>query len=91
MIINELVSNALKHGFPAGRRGEVFVQLRRNDGSYVLRVKDTGVGLSRETDWEKPKTLGLRLVRTLVGQLDGTMEVRSKGGTEFVVTFPHQA
>jgi PAS domain S-box-containing protein len=84
LIINELVSNALKYAFPQGRRGEIFVNLLRDgDGKLVLTVKDDGVGLPEDLDIADTPSLGLQLVNTLVKQLDGTIEVGRKGGTEF--------
>jgi len=84
LIINELVSNALKYAFPQGRRGEIFVNLLRDgDDKLVLMVKDNGIGLPEGLDVTDTPSLGLQLVSTLVKQLDGTMEVRRKGGTEF--------
>jgi len=88
MIINELVSNAMKHGFPNGRTGEVQVQLRCGDDAYVLRVKDNGIGLPAGMDWQHPASLGLRLVNALVRQIEGALEVSHQEGAEFVVTFP---
>ena len=84
LIINELVSNALKYAFPQGRRGEIFVNLLRDgDGKLVLMVKDDGVGLPEDLDIADTPSLGLQLVNTLVKQLDGTIEVGRKDGTEF--------
>ena len=91
LIINELVSNALKHGFPEERTGRVMVELSRDDGQQLLlRVSDDGVGLSRDFDPEKTVTLGLQLVRNLASQLGGhlTVESPAAGGTVILVTFP---
>jgi len=84
LIINELVSNALKYAFPDGRRGEIVVDLARNgDGKLILTVKDDGVGLPKGMDITDTPSLGLQLVTTLVKQLDGTLEVDSTNGTAF--------
>src|SRR5271157_186680 len=84
LIINELVSNALKYAFPQGRKGEIFVNLLRDgDGKLILMVKDDGVGLPEDLEIADAPSLGLQLVNTLVRQLDGTIEVGRKGGTEF--------
>jgi two-component sensor histidine kinase/tetratricopeptide (TPR) repeat protein len=93
LIINELVSNALKHGFPniAAHRdgaGEIHVDLRRGPESGVrLMVSDNGAGFSKAFDVEQCQSLGLKLVRVLVRQLNGDMELRAEGKTEFVITF----
>lgn len=88
LIINELFSNALKHAFPAGRSGEINVELRRDDdGAYTLSVRDNGVGLPHEIDLYKTTSLGLQLVHTLVHQIDGRLELHRNGGTEFCIRF----
>ncbi len=95
LILNELVSNALKHAFRDGGYrsealvgGEVAVSLRRGpEGRVCLRVRDNGTGLPAGLDWRQADTLGLRLVQMLAGQLDATVDVCSNQGTEFTVTF----
>lgn len=88
LIVNELVSNALKHAFPNGRPGQITVALRRKNGTYVLSVKDDGVGFPKDVDFRSTPSLGLQLVTTLVSQLDGTVELISNGaGTEFRIEF----
>jgi PAS domain S-box-containing protein len=91
LIVNELVSNALKYAFPSGAEGEVYVETRpRENGHVTLIVGDTGVGMPKEADAGQAKTLGLQLVHTLVQQIKGVVEVRRQGGTEFAITFPVQ-
>jgi two-component sensor histidine kinase len=91
LIINELVSNALKYAFPDDRDGQLCVELASDDGQYVLAVRDNGVGLPDGLDIQSTETLGLRLVTTLVRQLRGTVELRSDGGTEFEIRFDRPA
>ncbi len=89
LIINELVSNSLKHAFPAGRTGEVRIDLRADDGNKLtLVVADNGVGLPKGLDFRKTESLGLQLVCTLADQLGGTIELDRSRGTEFAMTFP---
>lgn len=88
LIINELVSNSLKHAFPGRRKGEITVELRSNDGTVVLVVKDDGVGIPDRIDFRNTESLGLRLVTILVeGQLQGTITLERGGGTAFCITF----
>jgi PAS domain S-box-containing protein len=88
LILNELVSNAFKHAFPPGTPGAVWIDLQpAQDKKYVLTVRDNGAGLPKDFDWRKSKSLGLKLVTDLTKQLDGTVEVRSDGGTTFSITF----
>jgi len=89
LIVNELVSNALKHAFPAGRSGSVVIELRRDtDGGMILRVTDDGVGLPPNLDCAETETLGLQLVRILTTQLEGVLRVERGHGTAFHITIP---
>lgn len=83
LILNELVSNAFKHGFPEGTQGEIKLTLRRDGGRYSLCVQDTGVGIPAGLDFKTNQSLGLKLVRLLTQQIHGSFElVRSDPGTE---------
>jgi two-component sensor histidine kinase/ligand-binding sensor domain-containing protein len=91
LIANELVSNALKYAFPAGRdvRGEIAIAFRRaDDGPYALTIRDNGVGLPAGFGLETSESLGLQIVQDLVAQLDGTIRVENQGGTIYTITFP---
>jgi PAS domain S-box-containing protein len=88
LIVNELVSNSLKHAFPGGRRGSIDIALSSsNDGKVRLVVRDDGVGLPDSLDSRQARSLGLQLVNTLTDQLGGTIELRRNGGTEFQIEF----
>ncbi|MCX5850821.1 MAG: PAS domain S-box protein [Deltaproteobacteria bacterium] len=89
LIVNELVSNALKYGFPDGRKGTVTVALHvdREAGAYVLTVADTGIGLPAHIHLETVETLGLQLVHDLTHQIDGTVTIERAGGTKFQIHF----
>ena len=88
LIVNELISNALKHAFPEGRRGRLDLDLRRMTGNgYVLRVKDDGVGFPENLDFRKTETLGMQIVSTLVRQIDGSIDLARAKGTEFTIHF----
>jgi PAS domain S-box-containing protein len=87
LLLNELISNALKHAFPAGRAGEIRITLRpAGDNLLTLVVSDNGVGLPQDLDLHHAGSLGLQLVNTLVSQLDGTITLHRHGGTEFEIT-----
>jgi two-component sensor histidine kinase/integral membrane sensor domain MASE1 len=92
LLLNELVSNALKHGFPGGAAGRVRVELARApsaDGPLAtLVVRDDGVGLPPDLDARRARSLGLRLIDSLSRQLHGTPEIRGEGGTQFCLRFP---
>ena len=88
LILNELVSNALKYAFPGGRKGIVRIELRaRENGEVMLAVSDDGIGLPAEVDFRQAKTLGLHLVRMLAWQLQGSLEREDGPGTKFVIAF----
>ena len=89
LIINELVSNALKYAFPAGRAGTVQVTFHTESaGQYTLRVVDDGIGLPAGIDLTQLKSLGLQLVQDLIQQLSGTLTIAQGHSTEFCVSFP---
>lgn len=88
LIVNELVTNALKHGFPNERNGTVKVFLNCVQGKCTLTVEDNGVGLPDGFDWEHPKSLGLQLVRVLTTQLDGVVNIEGHSGMRCEISFP---
>ena len=93
LIINELVTNSLRHAFPGGRRGEVEISVRRagegnGERSFELVVKDDGVGVPAGITLEGARTLGLQLVTGLAEhQLQGKVRFERNGGSAFSVTF----
>lgn len=88
LILNELMTNALKYAFPDGRRGEVVVRLRlAAPGELELSVEDNGVGCPREVVLGGGKSLGFRIVGILAKQLEGTLEQVEFAGSRFVVRF----
>jgi two-component sensor histidine kinase len=88
LIINELVSNAIKHGFPGGREGLVVVELVEQEQNLLLTVRDNGVGLNPGESYETEHSLGLHLVRAMAEQLGGILATRSQGGTVVELQFP---
>ena len=91
LIINELISNALKYGFPKSRpdKGQIKVSFHKISGNEVeLDVMDNGIGLPDDFDIEKSSSLGLQLVTMLAeSQLRGKLKVNGKGGAEFKIRF----
>lgn len=83
LILNELISNALKHGFPNRSGGEVKVMLKKEtEGRCTLCVEDSGVGIPADLEAHANRSLGLRLVRSLAQQIQGTFElIRVNPGT----------
>ncbi len=89
LIINELVSNSLKHSFPDERSGEIKIELHMyKEGEYELLVSDNGVGMPEEMDVQNTEKLGLRLVKTLsLDQLEGSLDFKSDRGVMFKIKF----
>ena len=91
LIVNELISNALKHAFPDDRRGEIRVDLTsESSGRALLSVCDDGIGLPEEVELAKCETLGLQLVSLLVEQVGGEVTICRADPTRFDVSFPIQ-
>ncbi|HPS78969.1 MAG TPA: PAS domain-containing protein, partial [Thermoanaerobaculaceae bacterium] len=88
LILNELISNAIKHAFPGGREGHVTVSLARNGSrQLVFSVRDDGVGFPEALDIEHAGTLGLQIVSILAGQLRGHVTFGREGGSRVTVSF----
>ncbi|HXI55756.1 MAG TPA: histidine kinase dimerization/phosphoacceptor domain -containing protein [Polyangia bacterium] len=88
LIVNELVTNTLKHAFPGGRHGTVRVSLRETeDGILDLLVQDDGVGMPAGIDPRNTVSLGLDLVVTFAEQLNAEMDIVRQGGTSFRFRF----
>lgn len=90
LIINELVTNSIKHAFPDYSIGTLTVKLYKlATGKYSLQVKDDGKG-AEAIDFENTTSLGMELVKTLTEQLEGEIKVNSNGGTEITIDFYDQ-
>ena len=89
LLVNELISNCLKHGFPGDHSGEVRVELQPMIGGSQLRlrVSDTGVGLPADFEAKHSNSLGLQLVSSLARQIDGRLEIGPSPGAVFEVIF----
>jgi len=88
LVVNELVSNALKHAFPDGREGELTIDFRREtDNKFKLIVADNGIGFPEGLDFRSTESLGMRLVCILTEQLKGTVELDQKSRTKFEIRF----
>ena len=88
LIINELISNTLRHSFVACEKGEIFVKLERSlDSQIILRVGNRGKNLPIDLDLQNTQSMGLRLVITLVKQIKGTIEVEQNEEVVFTIKF----
>jgi len=89
LIVNELISNSLKHAFPDDLEGQVNVRLDSEDKYFILTTSDNGVGLPKKFRLRQTKSLGLQLVQALTNQLKGSIKIDRRKGTRFRIKFPN--
>jgi len=89
IIVNELISNALKHAFPKGQSGTIDISLYRQEQEFTLVVRDNGIGIPEGLDLEDIdiESLGIKLVYLFTDQLDATLELQRDNGTKFTIVF----
>jgi PAS domain S-box-containing protein len=88
LLINELISNSLKHAFPGNRRGTINVKMEIvEENKFSLIISDNGIGFPEDIDFRNTKSLGMQLVITLTDQIDGRIELIRGNGTTFKITF----
>jgi len=88
LILNELVSNTLKHAFPGGRSGWVAIGGSRGEGLIQLTVSDNGIGVPPGVELVRPNSLGMQIIKILTRQLKGTFEVTCGQPATFRISFP---
>ncbi len=89
LVINELLSNSLKHAFPGQKSGKITIDLRNIGNDIEMIIQDDGVGLPDNLDWSNTDSLGLSLVYDLVTeQIEGSITVERNHGTAFKIQFP---
>ena len=86
LILNELLTNSLKHAFPDGK-GKILVELKNYDENYQLSVCDNGIGFPEDLDYHDTNTLGMLIVNSLTDQIEGELNLERNNGTRFTVTF----
>jgi len=87
LILNELITNSLKHAFPQGSSGKIDIKFYLKDDKNILEVKDDGIGFPEGIDYKNTDSLGLRLVTSLTEQIDGEIEFTKSPGTSFKIIF----
>ncbi len=87
LILNELITNAYKHAFTETENAVIAISLKKEGNRIILRVKDNGKGLPADFEIDQPASLGTTLIRTLVQQLNGELEVSSENGACFIISF----
>ncbi len=87
LIVNELITNSLKHAFPDGKMGEINIDFHPLDDHYEFSVKDNGIGFPKDLDFHNTNSMGMQMVTSLTDQIDGEIELNRSVGTEFKITF----
>ena len=87
LIVNELVSNSMKHAFPNDKSGEIDIKFKSDNGNYSMMVSDNGVGFPEDYDIKDTDTLGLRIVNSLTEQIEGKITLEKINGTKFTIVF----
>jgi two-component sensor histidine kinase len=89
LVINEILSNAYKHAFKGRKTGMIKMSVFLENDRIHITVLDDGVGFPPDLDITRSKSLGLKLIRTLVEhQLRGSISLKSRDGTEVTIEFP---
>jgi PAS domain S-box-containing protein len=88
LVVNEILSNAFKHAFRGRKQGNIRVSVTRADDAVRITVKDDGIGIPKDVDIYRTTSLGLKLIRSLVLQLSGSVNIESNQGTEVTVECP---
>ena len=88
LIINELVSNSLKHAFSKNDDGKIIVTLKKTTNNRtLLDVYDNGIGFPKDVDYKNSDTLGLKLISTITKQMDGKISIEKNNGTHVTITW----
>lgn len=86
LIVNELITNAYKHAFKGRDKGKIMVELNSSSQTYILTIRDDGVGLPDDVLTGKTKKLGMTLLHGMINQLKGKLEINRNNGTAFMIT-----
>lgn len=92
LIINELITNAFKHAFPEGKKGQITISFKESTDKrdYSIIISDNGVGIDPDIDLNNPQSLGLKIIKLLTDQLDGTLNFHHNNGTVVTIQFPQK-
>jgi PAS domain S-box-containing protein len=90
LVANELIFNAVKHAFNGRSKGRISVTLEDDENEITMTIADDGIGISSDTVLDKPDSFGLKIVKNLVGQLNGTIDWTVENGTIFKIKIPVQ-
>ncbi|MEL7529768.1 MAG: histidine kinase dimerization/phosphoacceptor domain -containing protein [Bacteroidota bacterium] len=89
LILNELISNALKHGFAERQQGEIKIEVQALADKLQVKVADNGVGLPEDFERRSQQSLGFKLIRSFVKKMNGSLQINSQAGTQIAMLIPH--
>ena len=90
LIVNELVSNSMKHAFPNNKQGKIDIKFNLDNGNYSMIVSDNGIGFPQHYNIENSDSLGLKIVNSLTEQIDGKIKIEMSEGTKFIINFKEE-
>jgi two-component sensor histidine kinase len=90
LILNELITNALKYAFPDGRKGQITIELKNEMNAIMIQVQDDGVGMSDPDRLKQSQSMGYTLVTDFCAKLKAIVDVRSDDGVEVVISIPRK-
>jgi PAS domain S-box-containing protein len=88
LIVNEIVSNSLKHAFKGRSNGTISIELTTNKEMLILKIKDNGIGIPADFNYKNTTTLGFNIILNLVDQINGKLSINTENGTEMIIEFP---
>ena len=89
MLINEIVTNAIKHAFTDQKKGKVSIKWHATSTHDILHISDDGKGMSSEPAWDSPGSFGLKLISIVSHNLDAKVKIDINSGTRFTFSIPH--
>jgi len=89
LVINEVLSNAFKHAFRGRRQGTLRISVHQSEGNIHIRIEDNGIGIPKDVDVYRTASLGMKLIRSLMHQLEGSLVIESSDrGSNITLGFP---
>ena len=85
LMINEIISNSLKHAFPNGRNGTISLSIKKHKHKIKMVLADDGVGIKEKVELDKAESFGMLLISLLATQLNADIDVLAENGTAYVI------
>ena len=91
LILNEIITNAIKYAFEGREKGEIHIELKDTQKHFKIKISDDGIGIPKDVKIHEPATLGLSIVDMLTQQLQGTLKLDRENGTSFTLLIPKES